>query len=169
MSAKDKGAEPALSSGQEALAEDDEPEDDEGQDAPRGGETVDHPVGLGLRLDAVLVTGRLGRIERIRGLGDLGELHRDPAGVGHGVLVAEDLTGRGEVAHKALELPDAAATGHGILELVSGDFDTWRRVSRTFLDDLRKQFLAWRALSLEDRETYVAEFSRWVGEMGDGR
>ena len=51
-----------------------------------------------------------------------------------------------------------------ILEMVSGDFDTWRRVSRTFLDDLRKQFLAWRALSLEDRETYIAELSRWVGE-----
>ena len=47
------------------------------------------------------------------------------------------------------------------LDIVSGDFDTWRRVSRTFLDDLRKQFLVWRALSLEDREAYVAELDRW--------
>jgi hypothetical protein len=52
-----------------------------------------------------------------------------------------------------------------LLELVAGDFDTWRRVSRIFLDDLRKQFLVWRTLSQEDREAYVAELSRW--EMGE--
>jgi len=44
----------------------------------------------------------------------------------------------------------------------AGDYETWRRVNRTFLDDLRKQFLVWRTLSREDRETYVAELDRWV-------
>ena len=49
-----------------------------------------------------------------------------------------------------------------VLELVAGDFDTWRRVNRTFLDDLRKQFLVWRTLSPEDRAFYVEKLSsRW--------
>ncbi len=47
------------------------------------------------------------------------------------------------------------------LERVSGDYETWRRVSRTFLDDLRKQFLIWRTLTAQDREFYVSELARW--------
>ncbi|MBT7863370.1 MAG: ABC transporter permease [Gemmatimonadetes bacterium] len=51
------------------------------------------------------------------------------------------------------------------LDLLSGDQDTWARVSRTFLDDLRKQFLMWRALSDEDREQYVAQLPTWLEQQ----
>jgi hypothetical protein len=72
---------------------------------------------------------------------------------------------QGVVQKVALELAPSEEPAYYeinvVLELVSGDFDTWRRVSRTFLDDLRKQFLVWRTLSLEDREAYVAELTRW--------
>jgi hypothetical protein len=54
------------------------------------------------------------------------------------------------------------------LNLVSGDQDTWTRVSRTFLDDLRKQFLMWRALSDTDRELYVARLSDWLIPKAQG-
>jgi hypothetical protein len=55
------------------------------------------------------------------------------------------------------------------LERTAGDFETWSRVMRTFLDDLRKQFLVWRTLSLEDRQFYAVELERWVEETaGDG-
>ena len=46
------------------------------------------------------------------------------------------------------------------LQRLEGDFDTWRRVCRTFLDDLRKQFLIWRTLSTEDRGAYVDAATR---------
>ncbi|MFC1525679.1 FtsX-like permease family protein [Candidatus Latescibacterota bacterium] len=55
------------------------------------------------------------------------------------------------------------------LSLVSGDLSTWTRVSRTFLDDLRRQFLLWRALSPEDREAYVGELDRWLVSEPEGR
>jgi hypothetical protein len=48
------------------------------------------------------------------------------------------------------------------LDLLAGDLDTWGRVSRTFLDDLRKQFLMWRALAPEDREVYIAQLDSWI-------
>jgi len=48
------------------------------------------------------------------------------------------------------------------LDLLSGDLATWARVSRTFLDDLRKQFLMWRSLSDSDREVYVAQLDQWL-------
>ena len=41
------------------------------------------------------------------------------------------------------------------LSLVAGDRDTWRRVNRTFVDDIRKQFLLWRTLGDEDRRFYI--------------
>jgi ABC-type antimicrobial peptide transport system permease subunit len=50
------------------------------------------------------------------------------------------------------------------LERTAGDFDTWSRVMRTFLDDLRKQFLVWRTLAQEDRQSYAVELERWVEE-----
>ena len=72
---------------------------------------------------------------------------------------------QGVVQKVALELAPSEEPAYYeinvVLELVSGDFDTWRRVSRTFLDDLRKQFLVWRTLSLEDREAYIADLARW--------
>ncbi len=49
-----------------------------------------------------------------------------------------------------------------VLEVLAGDLDTWRRVSRTFLDDLRKQFLVWRTLSPEAREAYAGELLSWT-------
>lgn len=48
------------------------------------------------------------------------------------------------------------------LDLLSGDLATWARVSRTFLDDLRKQFLLWRTLTDADREVYVAQLDQWL-------
>ena len=50
------------------------------------------------------------------------------------------------------------------LQRTAGDFDTWSRVMRTFLDDLRKQFLVWRTLARDDREFYARELDRWVEE-----
>ncbi|MDP6037233.1 MAG: FtsX-like permease family protein, partial [Candidatus Latescibacteria bacterium] len=49
------------------------------------------------------------------------------------------------------------------LKRTAGDFETWSRVMRTFLDDLRKQFLVWRTLSQDDRAFYVEELEKWVG------
>ena len=48
------------------------------------------------------------------------------------------------------------------LDLLTGDLATWARVSRTFLDDLRKQFLLWRTLSDVDREAYAGQLDQWV-------
>ena len=47
------------------------------------------------------------------------------------------------------------------LNLVAGDWDTWQRVARTFLDDLRKQFLVWRTLSDIDRSYYAKSLVKW--------
>jgi len=48
------------------------------------------------------------------------------------------------------------------LNRTAGDFETWSRVMRTFLDDLRKQFLVWRTLSREDRREYAEELNGWI-------
>ena len=55
------------------------------------------------------------------------------------------------------------------LRLVSGDWDTWQRVARTFLDDLRKQFLVWRTLSDADRSAYARELAHWEDERDEVR
>jgi len=55
------------------------------------------------------------------------------------------------------------------LRLVSGDWDTWQRVARTFLDDLRKQFLVWRTLSDADRSAYAGELVHWEDERDEVR
>jgi len=39
----------------------------------------------------------------------------------------------------------------------SGDISNWKRVNRRFLNTLRKQFLIWRTLRVEDREKYLSE------------
>jgi hypothetical protein len=54
------------------------------------------------------------------------------------------------------------------LKRTAGDFETWSRVMRTFLDDLRKQFLIWRTLSQDDRAFYVQELEKWVGKAVAG-
>lgn len=50
------------------------------------------------------------------------------------------------------------------LHLVTGDWDTWQRVARTFLDDLRKQFLVWRTLADEDRRFYSSQLAQWESD-----
>ena len=47
------------------------------------------------------------------------------------------------------------------LELAAGDRSTWHRVVRTFLDDVRKQFLVWRTLDAEDRRHYAEQLPHW--------
>ena len=49
------------------------------------------------------------------------------------------------------------------LELLEGDPSAWRRVVRTFLDDVRQQFLVWRTLDEEERRRYAVELPRWEG------
>ena len=49
-----------------------------------------------------------------------------------------------------------------VLHRTAGDFETWSRVMRTFLDDLRKQFLVWRTLSNDDRLFYFAQLEEWL-------
>ena len=49
------------------------------------------------------------------------------------------------------------------LELLAGDPSAWRRVVRTFLDDVRQQFLVWRTLDDDERRRYAAELPRWEG------
>ena len=52
---------------------------------------------------------------------------------------------------------------HVDLALVAGDLATWQRVVRTFLDDVRKQFLIWRTLSAESRRDYAEQLPQWEG------
>ena len=53
---------------------------------------------------------------------------------------------------------------HVDLALVAGDLATWQRVVRTFLDDVRKQFLVWRTLSAESRRYYAEQLPQWEGD-----
>jgi len=41
-----------------------------------------------------------------------------------------------------------------ILHRESGDVSSWKRVNRRFLNTIRKQFLIWRTLGIEERELY---------------
>ena len=56
-----------------------------------------------------------------------------------------------------------------VLKLAEGDFETWRRVSRTFVDDLRKQFLLWRTLSDQERLLYINEMEQWGQDAAGGQ
>ena len=64
-----------------------------------------------------------------------------------------------------LMYPDPA-TGYYNIEIAltrtAGEAETWMRVTRTFLDDVRKQFLVWRTLSQLDRDSYIEEIDDWV-------
>jgi hypothetical protein len=42
-----------------------------------------------------------------------------------------------------------------IIDRESGDISNWKRVNRRFLNTLRKQFLIWRTLRVEEREKYL--------------
>ena len=50
---------------------------------------------------------------------------------------------------------------HVDLALVAGDLATWQRVVRTFLDDVRKQFLIWRTLEADSRRYYAEQLPQW--------
>ena len=52
---------------------------------------------------------------------------------------------------------------HLTIHRTAGDAATWERVNRTFLDDVRKQFLVWRTLSAEDRQSYVDDLDSLIG------
>jgi hypothetical protein len=52
---------------------------------------------------------------------------------------------------------------HLTIHRTAGDAATWERVNRTFLDDVRKQFLVWRTLSAEDRKSYVDDLDSLIG------
>ena len=50
---------------------------------------------------------------------------------------------------------------HVDLTLEAGDLATWQRVVRTFLDDVRKQFLIWRTLDADSRRYYAEQLPQW--------
>ena len=49
------------------------------------------------------------------------------------------------------------------IERVSGDAASWKRVNRGFVNGLRKQFLIWRTVAPEDRETFKQKGLRMLG------
>jgi hypothetical protein len=51
-----------------------------------------------------------------------------------------------------------------ILQRLSGDDGSWWRMNRTFLTELRKQFLQWRSLTPQRMLEYVIESKRLFQE-----
>ena len=74
---------------------------------------------------------------------------------------------QGVVQKTALEIGPGADPHycdiHVDLALVAGDLATWQRVVRTFLDDVRKQFLTWRTLEADSRRYYAEQLPQWEG------
>ena len=72
---------------------------------------------------------------------------------------------QGVVQETAMEIAPGADPHycdiHVDLALVAGDLATWQRVVRTFLDDVRKQFLIWRTLEAESRRHYAEQLPQW--------
>ena len=54
-----------------------------------------------------------------------------------------------------------------VLERLSGDDGSWWRMNRTFLTELRKQFLQWRSLSPQRMKQYVEESRSLFAEVPD--
>ena len=50
-----------------------------------------------------------------------------------------------------------------ILHRLSGDDGSWYRMNRTFLTELRKQFLQWRSLTPQRMLEYVEESKQLFG------
>ena len=46
---------------------------------------------------------------------------------------------------------------HLTIERVSGQANTWVRMNRGFLNDIRKQFLLWRTIPPEGKQQYFEE------------
>lgn len=72
---------------------------------------------------------------------------------------------QGVVQETAMEIEPGADPNycdiHVDLELAAGDLATWQRVVRTFLDDVRKQFLVWRTLDADSRRYYAEQLPQW--------
>ena len=72
---------------------------------------------------------------------------------------------QGVVQETAMEIEPGADPNycdiHVDLALAAGDLATWQRVVRTFLDDVRKQFLIWRTLDAESRRYYAEQLPQW--------
>ena len=72
---------------------------------------------------------------------------------------------QGVVQETAMEIEPGADPNycdiHVDLTLVAGDLATWQRVVRTFLDDVRKQFLIWRTLDADSRRYYAEQLPQW--------
>ena len=72
---------------------------------------------------------------------------------------------QGVVQETAMEIAPGADPNycdiHVDLTLVAGDLATWQRVVRTFLDDVRKQFLIWRTLDSDSRRYYAEQLPQW--------
>ncbi len=72
---------------------------------------------------------------------------------------------QGVVQETAMEIepgPDPNYCDIGVdLALAAGDLATWQRVVRTFLDDVRKQFLVWRTLDADSRRYYAEQLPQW--------
>jgi hypothetical protein len=50
-----------------------------------------------------------------------------------------------------------------ILQRLSGDDRSWHRMNRTFLTELRKQFLQWRSLSPQRMMQFVEDSKKLFG------
>lgn len=75
--------------------------------------------------------------------------------------------------HVTLQTTPAAMENVFDLDLIlhreSGDVSSWKRVNRRFLNTLRKQFLIWRTLGMEERELYaLSEEERLARRMAAG-
>ena len=72
---------------------------------------------------------------------------------------------QGVVQETAMEIEPGADPNycdiHVDLTLAAGDLATWQRVVRTFLDDVRKQFLVWRTLDADSRRYYAEQLPQW--------
>jgi len=44
---------------------------------------------------------------------------------------------------------------HLRLQLISGDMASWKRINRRFLKDIRKQFLIWRTIPIDEKDNYT--------------
>ncbi len=64
-------------------------------------------------------------------------------------------------------VPEVGGTRHLVhlyLNRLTGDVPSWQRTNHTFMDTIRKQFLAWRAVSISDKEEFEAIGKKLLGE-----
>ena len=84
----------------------------------------------------------------------------DPAGNGYGIdttiwLAPFDLGVSQQVRFEATPTGEFGMFSLAlIIDRLSGDASSWRRVNQGFMNALRKQFLIWRTVSAEDKANY---------------